>query len=144
MFKLTVMCSFFLADSEISLKEQIKFLFLVYFMLPLWGLQPCSDFPRVVAGCLESLQLSPRVEVKLTYSPGDCLLTQLSYSTGELFTYTYDQMGRLASAVLPSGEIVPVSADRGSTTAQTGLWNKCAFSNIEMFFKKICVNFCCF
>jgi hypothetical protein len=59
--------------------------------------------------------------VKLTYRPGDCLLTQLSYSTGELITYNYNPLGRLATLVLPSGEIVPISADRGSAAVQAGL-----------------------
>ena len=75
------------------------------------------------AGYLEAVQLSPRQEVRLTYSSSQ-LLTHTAYSTGQLFTYTYDTRGRLTSAVLPTGEMIHTTTitptTRGTNNGQSG------------------------
>jgi hypothetical protein len=58
-------------------------------------------------GYLESVLLSQRQEARLTYSPQeDFLLSELTYSTGQLTTYLYDSLGRLDTVVLPTGKIL--------------------------------------
>ncbi len=51
--------------------------------------------------------LSQRQEARLTYSPQeDFLLSELTYSTGQLTSYLYDSFGRLDTVVLPTGKIL--------------------------------------
>jgi YD repeat-containing protein len=77
-----------------------------------------------VSGYLESVLLSPRQEVRLTYSRQDLLLSQVTYSTGELTTYLYDSLGRLTATVLPTGNIFHPLPPGRLTEPQPGeLWS---------------------
>ncbi len=58
-------------------------------------------------GYLESVLLSQRQEARLTYSPqADFLLSELTYSTGQLTSYLYDDLGRIDTVVLPTGKML--------------------------------------
>jgi hypothetical protein len=69
-------------------------------------------------GYLESVLLSQRQEVRLTYSPPeDFLLSELTYSTGQLTAYLYDSLGRLDTVVLPAGKMLQTLLT-GKTSSQ--------------------------
>jgi YD repeat-containing protein len=60
--------------------------------------------------------LSPdNTSFTFTYDPTSGLLQSKKLSDGKIYMYTYDEMGRLLSAIQPTGEITHLHTDVNAT-----------------------------
>ena len=87
-------------------------------------------------GRLESFQITKRKEVKFEYNENDFLLISLSISTGEIYSYQYNNFGRLIMAVAPTGESISLEMNKKCLLNKLPSLCFYGFSNGVLLFNK--------